>query len=92
MYDHVSYLETAHDVWLKLCNTYDASSESKLSRKDTYYRQYQTFSQKPGESLNDCFARFESILSSLRSCGPLAYTNNEHAKQFFILLMIMCGV
>jgi hypothetical protein len=38
------------------------------------------FSQKSGESLHDCFARFESIVSSLRSYGPLAYSNNESAK------------
>jgi hypothetical protein len=38
------------------------------------------FSQKPGESLDDCFARFESIVSSLRSYGPLAYSDNERAK------------
>jgi hypothetical protein len=50
------------------------------SRRDTYNRQYQTFSQKPGESLDDCFARFESIMSSLHSCGPLAYFDSEHAK------------
>jgi hypothetical protein len=43
-------------------------------------RQYQTFSQKLGESLDDFFARFELIVSSLRSCGPLAYFDNEHAK------------
>jgi hypothetical protein len=43
--------------------------------------QYQTFAQKPGESLDDCFARFESIVNSLRFCGPLAYSDNEHAKQ-----------
>jgi hypothetical protein len=43
--------------------------------------QYQTFSQKTGESLDDCFARFESIISSLRSYGPLAYSDNEPAKQ-----------
>jgi hypothetical protein len=24
---------------------------------------------------------FESIVSSFRSCGPLAYFDNEHAKQ-----------
>jgi hypothetical protein len=53
----------------------------KSSRRDTYNMQYQTFSQKPGESLDDCFVRFESIVSSLRSCGPLAYSNNERAKQ-----------
>jgi hypothetical protein len=38
------------------------------------------FSHKPGESLDDYFARFESIVSSLRSCGPLAYSDNERAK------------
>jgi hypothetical protein len=64
-----------------LYNTYEGSSEIKSSHRDTYNRQYQTFSQKPGESLNDCFARFEFIVSSLRSYGPLAYSDNEHAKQ-----------
>jgi hypothetical protein len=86
MYDRVSHLEIFHDVWLKLCNTYEISSEIKSSRKDTYNRQYQTFSQKPGESLDDCFARFESIVSSLHSYAPLAYSNNEHAKQLLYAL------
>jgi hypothetical protein len=86
VYDRVAHLETAHDVWLKLCNTYEGSSEIKSSRRDTYNRQYQTFSQKPGESLDDCFARFESIVSSLRSCGPLSYSDNECAKQLLYAL------
>jgi hypothetical protein len=86
VYDRVSHLETDHDVWIKLCNTYEGSSEIKSSRRDTYNRQYQTFSQKPGESLDDCFARFVSIASNLRSCGPLAYSNNEHAKQLLCAL------
>jgi crotonobetainyl-CoA:carnitine CoA-transferase CaiB-like acyl-CoA transferase len=34
-YDHVAHLETALDVWLELCNTYEDSSEIKCSRKDT---------------------------------------------------------
>jgi hypothetical protein len=45
MYDRVSHLETAHDVWLKLRNNYECSSEIKSSHEDTYNRQYQTFSQ-----------------------------------------------
>jgi hypothetical protein len=44
MYDRVSHLETIHDVWLKLCNTYEDSSEIKSSRRDTYNMQHQTFS------------------------------------------------
>jgi hypothetical protein len=38
VYDRVSHLETAHNVWLKLCNTYEGSFEIKSSRKDTYNR------------------------------------------------------
>jgi hypothetical protein len=69
-----------------LCNTYEGSSEIMSSCRDIYNRQYQTFSQKPVESLDDCFARFESIVSSLRSCGPLAYSDNERAKQLLYAL------
>jgi hypothetical protein len=86
VYDRVSHLEIAHDVWHKLCNTDEGSSEIKSSHRDTYNRQYQTFSQKTGESPDDCFARFESIVRSLRSCGPLAYSNNERAKQLLCAL------
>jgi hypothetical protein len=86
VYDRVAHLETAHDVWLKLCNTYERSFEIKSLCRDTYNRQYQTFSQKLGEFLDDCFARFESIVSSLRSCGSLTYSDNERAKQLLYAL------
>jgi hypothetical protein len=86
VYDRFLHLETAYEVWLKLYNTYEGSSEIKSSRKNTYNRQFQTFSQKPGESLDDRFARFESIMSSLRSCDPLAYSDNERAKKLMYAL------
>jgi hypothetical protein len=38
VYDRVAHLETAHNVWLKLCNTYEVSSEIKSSHRDTYKR------------------------------------------------------
>jgi hypothetical protein len=43
VYDRVGHLKTAHDIWLKLCNIYEGSSEIKSSRINTYNRQYQTF-------------------------------------------------
>jgi hypothetical protein len=36
--------------------------------------------------LDDCFARFESIVSSLYFCGPLSYSDNERAKQLLYAL------
>jgi hypothetical protein len=86
VYDCAAHLETTHVVWLKLCNTYEGSSEIKSSHRDNYNRQYQIFSQKPSESLDDCFARFESIMSSLRSYAPLTYSDNERAKQLLYAL------
>jgi hypothetical protein len=77
---------TVHNVWLKLFNTYDCSSENKSSRKDMYNRQYQTFTQKPRECLDDCFPHFESIISSLHSYGHLTYFDNEHVKQLLYAL------
>jgi hypothetical protein len=44
------------------------------------------FSQKTGESLDDYFARFEPIVSNLRTCGPIAYSDNEFAKQLLYAL------
>jgi hypothetical protein len=38
VYDRVAHLETAYDVWLKLCNTYEGSSDIKFSCRDTYNR------------------------------------------------------
>jgi hypothetical protein len=44
------------------------------------------FSHKSRESLDNCFARFESIVSSLCSYGPLTYYDNERAKQLLYAL------
>jgi hypothetical protein len=77
---------TARDMWLKLCNTYEGSSEIESLRRETYNMQYHTFSQKPGDSLDDCFARFEFIINNLYSHGPLAYFDNKHAKQLLYAL------
>jgi hypothetical protein len=38
------------------------------------------------ESLDNCFARFELIVSNLHSCGPIAYSDNECAKQLLAAL------
>jgi hypothetical protein len=86
VYDRVAHLEIAHDVWIKLCNTYVGHLKSNLLIRTPIIDSIRFFSQKPGEFLDDCFARFESIMSSLRSCGPLAYSDNERAKQLLYAL------
>jgi hypothetical protein len=38
VYNRVAHLKTAHDIWLKLYNIYESSSEIKSSCRDTYNR------------------------------------------------------
>jgi hypothetical protein len=91
VYDGVAHLETADDVWLKLCNTYESSSKIKSSHRDTYNRQYQTFSQKPTESLDDCFARFESIVAAYVHVILLLILIMNVLNNCCMLLMILFG-
>jgi hypothetical protein len=45
-----------------------------------YKKDYMRFEMKPGESLDDFFARFNKILSNLRSVN-VTYTDAENARQ-----------
>jgi hypothetical protein len=40
VYDRVAHIEIIHDVWLKLCNTYEGLFKIKSSRRDIYNKQY----------------------------------------------------
>jgi hypothetical protein len=91
VYDRVVHLEMAHDVWLKLCNTYESSSEIKSSRRDTYNRQYQIFSQKPGESLDDCFVRMSRLLAAYVHVVLLLILIMNVLNNCCMLLMTLCG-
>jgi hypothetical protein len=88
----VSHLETGHDVWLKLCNTYEGSSEIKSSHKDTYNRQYQTFSQKPSESLDDCFLDLSPLSVAYVLVVLLHILITNMINNCYMLLMILFGV
>jgi hypothetical protein len=59
VYDRVAHLETPHDVWLKLCNTYEAHLKLNLLVRIRTIDNIIHFLINL-ESLDDCFARFES--------------------------------
>jgi hypothetical protein len=91
VYDRVAHLETAHDVWLKLCNTYDGSSEIKSSYRDTY-----------NSSIVLSLRNLESLLMIALLALSLLLTAYVHVVLLLILimnvlnnccmlLMILCG-
>jgi hypothetical protein len=91
VHDRVAQLEMAHDVWLKLCNTYEDSSEIKSSHRDTYTRQYQTFSQKPGESLMIALLALSRLLAAYVHVVLLLILIMNMLNNCYMLLMILYG-
>ncbi|GJN34818.1 hypothetical protein PR202_gb23516 [Eleusine coracana subsp. coracana] len=85
-HDRVAHLDTAYAIWDKLCTYHEGTNQVKSMRKDSYNRQYQTFAQKLGESLDDTSRRFEAIVCNLRACGTLVYNDNNRAKQLLYSL------
>jgi hypothetical protein len=89
VYDRVAHLKMAHDIWLKLCNTYEGSSEIKSSHRDTYNRQYQTFLRK----LESPWMIVLLALSPLLALVVLLHTLIMNVlSSCYMRLMILSGV
>ena len=66
-YQHVYHLETAREVWATLAYRHEGTATIKAWLFQTYRREYENFTQKAGESMEDLFGRFQSIINKLRA-------------------------
>ena len=56
---------------------------------ETHRREYETFTQEPGESIDLIFSRFQSIVNKVngnKSAGALEYTEHEKALKLLYAL------
>ena len=56
---------------------------------ETHRREYENFTQEPGESIDLMFSRFQSIVNKVnanRSAGALEYTEHEKALKLLYAL------
>ena len=56
---------------------------------ETHRREYENFTQGPGESIGDMFSRFQSIVNKVnanRSVDALEYTEHEKALKLLYAL------
>ena len=59
-------LETAREIWATLADHHEGTAEVKARLYRMYKREYENLFQKPGESLEEMFGRFQSIINKLR--------------------------
>jgi hypothetical protein len=91
VYDRVAHLETAYDVWLKLYNTYESSSEIKSSRRDTYNMQYQTFLRNLKSLLMIALLALSQLLAAYIHVGLLLILIMNMLNNYCMILMTLCG-
>ena len=57
-FQQVSHLSTAHEIWNTLAEHHEGTAQVKARLFQTHRREYENFTQKPGESVEDLFGRF----------------------------------
>ncbi|XP_019265831.1 PREDICTED: uncharacterized protein LOC109243363 [Nicotiana attenuata] len=79
-YEKISSCDTAKEMWDKLEVTYEGTSKVKETHINMLVHDYELFSMKEGESIEEMFARFSKIISGLKAFGK-PYTNGDQTNQ-----------
>ncbi|XP_016165079.1 uncharacterized protein LOC107607667 [Arachis ipaensis] len=66
-YRKVSRCKTAKEIWDKLQVTHEGTIQVKQTRIDMLCKEYEMFSMKKGESIDDMFERFSIIINGLNA-------------------------
>ena len=85
----VQGFQEAHKVWTCLENYHEGTPPVKARLFETHQREYENFTQGPGESIDDMFSRFQSIVNKVsanRSANALDYTEHEKALKLLYAL------
>ncbi|WVZ98157.1 hypothetical protein U9M48_043627 [Paspalum notatum var. saurae] len=88
-YERVSHLKTVREIWSLLSTHHEGTATIKARLVETYRREYENFVQKPGESVDDLFGRFQSIINKLRvnsAPAALPYTDHQQAVKLLFAL------
>ncbi len=68
-YRKVSRCKTAKEIWEKLQVTHEGTKQVKETRIDMLRKEYEMFSMKDGESIDEAFERFSIIINNLDAMG-----------------------
>ncbi|WVZ53135.1 hypothetical protein U9M48_004119 [Paspalum notatum var. saurae] len=85
-YERVSHLKTTREIWSLLSAHHEGTATIKARLVETYRREYENFVQKKGESVDDLFGCFQSIINKLRvNSAPAALPYTDHQQAVMLL-------
>jgi hypothetical protein len=68
-YNRVRGSKSAHKMWKTLEVTHEGTNQVKESKLNILVREYELFSMKPNETINEMNTRFTNFVNGLRSYG-----------------------
>ncbi|XP_019241810.1 PREDICTED: uncharacterized protein LOC109221826 [Nicotiana attenuata] len=79
-HEKISSCDTANEMWDKLEVTYEGTSKVKETHINMLVHDYELFSVKEGESIEEMFARFCKIISDLKAFGK-PYSSGDQVRK-----------
>ncbi|XP_070006995.1 uncharacterized protein LOC142162190 [Nicotiana tabacum] len=79
-YEKISSCNIAKEMWDKLEVTYEGTSKVKETHINMRVHDYELFSMKEGESIEEMFVMFSKIISDLKAFGK-PYTSSDQVRK-----------
>ncbi|GKE17452.1 zf-CCHC domain-containing protein [Tanacetum coccineum] len=79
-YERIFMCNTAKDIWKTLLITYQGNNQFKDKKIDLLVQQYEQFIISEDESIDSAFARFNTIITSLKALDEAKVTAIEESK------------
>ncbi|GJR08837.1 hypothetical protein Tco_0791489 [Tanacetum coccineum] len=84
-YERIFMCKTAKDIWQSLLITHQGNSQVKDNKIDLLVQQYAQFTILKEESINSGFARFNTIISSLKALDE-GFSSKNYVRKFLMAL------
>ncbi|GJS55158.1 zf-CCHC domain-containing protein [Tanacetum coccineum] len=80
-YERIFMCKTAKDIWQSLLITHQGNSQVKDNKIDLLVQQYEQFSILEEESIDSGFARFNTIITSLKALDE-GFSSKNYVRKF----------
>nr|GEX69103.1 DUF4219 domain-containing protein/UBN2 domain-containing protein [Tanacetum cinerariifolium] len=80
-YERIFMCKTAKEIWDTLLITHQSNSQVKDNKIDFFVQQYEQFTISKEESIDNAFARFNSIITSLKALDE-GFSSKNYVRKF----------
>ncbi|GJX19915.1 retrovirus-related pol polyprotein from transposon TNT 1-94 [Tanacetum coccineum] len=80
-YERIFMCNTAKEIWKTLLITHQGNSQVKYNKIDLLVQQYEQFIISEDESIDSVFARFNTIITSLKALDE-GYSSKNYVRKF----------